>query len=242
MHLLHGHILQRLGAATAVFLKHSWPHAPPQPDSGLDERLRAVDPKYPQDKDKSPVFCLLDEVHTTYGDTILWNSFFKNVADGHSIYRVVLFAVIAVTFRVPSLRFGAPLILHPNARISLSRMDVECSVGILLELFEFDQVISRFEHPMKLQPNLQDLIFTYTDGHVGAVVELLRMMWNEVGVFRGADCLLHLTFRPQSKSYVLGGAELTVAIFDKKLPVTTLLKLLNGGAFARGLPLARDVV
>ena len=58
MHLLHGHILQPLGAATAVFTTQSWPHAPLQTDLGLNERLRAVDPKYPRDNDKSkaPVF------------------------------------------------------------------------------------------------------------------------------------------------------------------------------------------
>ena len=49
------------------------------------------------------------------------------------------------------------------------------------------------------------------------------------------------TPRPQAKSDVLGGVELTVATFDKELPVATLLKLLDGSAFEHCLPVASEV-
>ena len=123
MHLLHGHILQRLGAATAVFTTQSWPHAPLQTDLGLNERLRAVDPKYPRynDKGKAPVFLLFDEAQATYGDEILWNAFFKAVSDGHYIYRVVLFCSYGShTSRPVTQVVGTPLHLRPIARISFS--------------------------------------------------------------------------------------------------------------------------
>ena len=191
MDLLHGHILERLGAATAVFVANLWPHAPLQTAPDLDKRLRAVDPMYPRYKDNSPVFLLFDEAQATYGDGILWNDFFKGVADRHTIYRVVLFCSYGSHTSPPVTQVvGTPLCLRPIARVSLSRTDVEGSVGILLERSEFDEVISRFEQPMKLHPDLQNLIFTYTDGHVGAVVELLRMMWNKVGLFRRDICFI----------------------------------------------------
>ena len=107
------------------------------------------------------------------------------MSDGHSIYRVVLFCSYGShTSRPVTQVVGTSLRLRPNARISLSRTDVEGSVGILLERSEFDEVISRFEQPINLHPDLQNLIFTYTDRHVGAVVELLRVIWNKVGLFR----------------------------------------------------------
>ena len=142
-------------------------------------------------KGKALVFLLFDEAQATYGDGILWNDFFKGVADRHAIYRVVLFCSYGSHTLPPVTQVvGTPPCLRPIARVSLSRTDVEGSVGILLERSEFDEVISRFEQPMKLHPDLQNLIFTYTDGHVGAVVELLRVMWNKVGRFRRDICFI----------------------------------------------------
>ena len=138
-------------------------------------------PKYPRDRDegKGPVFLPFDEAQATYGDGILWNDCFKDVSDGHSIYRVVLFLFCSYgshTSRPVTQVVGTSLRLRPNARISLSRTDVEGSVGILLERSELNEVISRFEQPINLHSDLQNLIFTYTNGHVGAVVELLHVI------------------------------------------------------------------
>ena len=109
MLLLHGHILQRLGAATAV-VYHAIVATCAAPNS-LRKRLRAVGPKYPpprdRDEGKGPVFLPFDEAQATYGDGILWNDCFKDVSDVTQSIVSSYFAVMAVTLRVLSLKLWA---------------------------------------------------------------------------------------------------------------------------------------
>jgi hypothetical protein len=75
-------------------------------------------------------------------------------------------------------RIGVPLVLRDVARISL--WPREGSIGMLLKRSEFDEVVSRFEHPLNLHPDLLDLIFGWTVGHAGAVIEMLRVISYQV--------------------------------------------------------------
>jgi len=54
------------------------------------------------------------------------------------------------------------------------------SIGILLKRSEFDEVVSRFKRPLNLHPDLLDLIFDWTVGHAGAVIEMLRVISYQV--------------------------------------------------------------
>ena len=56
------------------------------------------------------------------------------------------------------------------------------SIGILLNRSEFDEVVLRFEHQMNLHPDILDLIFAWTVGHAGAVIEMLNTISYQVSL------------------------------------------------------------
>jgi hypothetical protein len=178
MNLLHAHILKQNPDAL-VYTSSSWPRGPPQTDSSLNERLLAVDPEYPNPP--SLTFLLFDEGQESYGDLLLWNSFFKGVGNGaYKQYRVILFCYYGSPGSRPlSYRLGAPLILGANARISL--LPGKQSVGLLLNREEFTEVVSKFGG-INLHNDLQDMMFNWTAGHVGAVVKLLDIMACQVSL------------------------------------------------------------
>ena len=182
MNLLHAFILQRAPSAF-VHTQHSWPPAGTGPSLGplLDERLRLLDHAFP--RRDGLAYLLFDEGQDSYEDHFFWNGFFKGVVDGlYSHYRVVLFC----SYGSPSSRpvphhIGTPLVLRDAARISLWPQEPG-SVGILLNRPEFDEVVSLFDRPVDLHPDLLDLIFEWTVGHVGAVVEMLRVISCQVSL------------------------------------------------------------
>jgi hypothetical protein len=64
----------------------------------------------------------------------------------------------------------------------------EGSIGILLKHSEFDEVVSLYEHPLNLHPDLLDLIFDWKVGHAGAVIKIL--------------CVISYQVSPSSKHHV----------------------------------------
>jgi len=175
MELLHSHILEQSPSAF-VYTRRTWPgrKEAEQSDWALTKRLKDVDPLYP--RRHGLAFLLFDDAQDTYEDQILWNIFFKGVGDGrYHCYRVILFCSYGSPSARPVLHhIGTPLLLRDAARISL--WPREGSIGILLKRSEFDEVVSRFEHPINLHPELLDLIFDWTVGHAGAVIEMLRVI------------------------------------------------------------------
>ena len=75
--------------------------------------------------------------------------------------------------RPVSYDFGTPPILHAAARISLWPVEGGSSIGLFLQWSEFMEVVSRFERPLNVHPDLLSMVFDWT---VGAVVELLRLI------------------------------------------------------------------
>ena len=191
MDLLHSHILKHSPLAF-VNSKSTWPKKPEQSDSALTKRLKHVDPLYP--RSDGLAFFLLDEGQDSFEDDILWNTFFKGVSDGrHDCYRVILFCSYGSPSSRPVLHhIGAPLVLRDAARVSL--WPNEGSIGILLNRSEFDEVVSLYERPQNLHPDLQDLIFDWTVGHVGAVIEMLHVISYQVSPSseNSYSCLLTL--------------------------------------------------
>ena len=187
MDLLHAYILKELPLA---FVKststwHQKDEAK-QSDSALINRLQEVDPLYP--RKCGLAFLLFDEGQDSYEDHILWNKFFKGVSDGHyDCYRVILFCSYGSPMSRPvHHRIGQPLDLRDAARISL--WPREGSIGILLKRSEFDEVVSLFHRPLNLHPDLLDLIFDWTVGHAGAVIEILTVISYQVSL-PSANCV-----------------------------------------------------
>lgn len=140
-----------------------------------------MDDKYPR-TGSSQVFLLFDEGQETYRDVPLWNSFLKGIGTGDDRYRAILFCSYGsasstpapqehVQFATPpSLRKAACISLHPTADV----------VGLLLTRSEFDEVVSLHRDRPSLDPHLTTLIFEYTAGHVGAVVDILSIISSQV--------------------------------------------------------------
>ncbi|KAM6499703.1 hypothetical protein JOM56_005211 [Amanita muscaria] len=210
MNLLHAYILQHFPSAL-VKVQHSWP--PRESGPTLEECLQKLDPGFP--RPNTITFLLFDEGQDSYSDDILWNAFFKEVsyAGSYRQYRVVLFCSYgSPSSRLRSYHIGA----RDDARISLRLR--EGSIGILLKRSEFDEVVSLYERKLNLHPDLLDLIFDWTVGHVGAVIEMLHVIsYQRV---------------PDTRR----GVQLTVEAFHAENPTHKLVQALAGGAFERGLP------
>ena len=195
MKLLHSYILKHTPSTTFINTASTWPTGPAgglespglpiQSDSALTERLKQLDPFYPRPgPEHSLAFLLFDEGQDSYKDHILWNNFFKGVSDGaYDRYRIIIFCSYGSPSSRPVPRHITPLALSNTARISLwPRAGLGAPVGILLTRSEFDEVVTRFERQLNLQPDLQDLIFDWTVGHAGAATSMLRVISYQVSV------------------------------------------------------------
>jgi len=173
MTLLHAHIVNQSPSAVVKSL-HSWRRI--QSDQLIDQRLREIDPAFP--RQGSLCFLLFDQGQDSYSDNLLWNSFIKEVGDGkYPYYRVIMFCRYgSPTARVVSYDIGTPPSLRDAARISLWPVAGKTSIGLLLPRSEFMEVVSRSERKLNLHCDLLDLIFIWTGGYVGAVVELLYVL------------------------------------------------------------------
>jgi hypothetical protein len=204
MELLHSHILKQSPLAF-VNSRSTWPgpKEAERSDEALIKRLKDVDPLFP--RRNGLAFLLFDEGQNTYEDDILWNIFFKGVSDGrYNRYRVILFCRYGSPSSRPVLyHIGTRLVLRDAARISL--WPRKGSIGILLKRSEFDEVVSRFKRPLNLHPDLLDLIFDWTVGHAGAVIEMLCVISYQVSppsenrVGLSYSCLLTLFPREHQK-------------------------------------------
>lgn len=169
---------------------------------------------------------LFDEGQDSYSDEYLWNTFFKGVQGGHfKDYRVILFCSYgSPSARPVSYKVGTPLTLHVSARVSLwpSKHSIE-PIGLLLTRAEFNEVVARHERKLNLHPDLLDHFFHLTVGHVGAVIDLLRITsYQRVAEMRK-------------------GMPFTVDAFNAENPTGSLIIQLQGGPFGRGVPQAREL-
>jgi len=120
----------------------------------------------------------------------------------------------------------APLVLRPAARISLWPREgsegSEGSIGLWLNRSELDEVVSRFERPLNLHPDLLDIIFGWTAGHVGAVIGMLHIISSQI------------------VSEAQRGEQLAVETFLDANPTHKLVQKLCRGPLGRGLPTVED--
>jgi hypothetical protein len=156
--------------------------SPPQASGSTEEVVERL--KVPHKLARKPpqsggiVYLLFNEGQDSYSDGYLSTDIF-----GLSSSRMVVSGGIAPSYGSLSGRpvadtIGTPLALHVAAYISL--WPTAKSVSLLLNRSEFDDVVKCFEHPVALDVGLQDLIFKWTVGHVGAVIEILKTISHKV--------------------------------------------------------------
>jgi hypothetical protein len=135
-----------------------------------------------QAHNNTETYLLFDNGEDTYLDGPLWNAFFKNIT--MTKYYVVLFCSHGSPSDSPVItdsQVVAPLVLLQAARMSL--WPSAQSAGVLLTRTEFDEVVERFPKKICLHPILQQEIFEWTNGHIGAITELLEKIAQQVCCF-----------------------------------------------------------
>jgi len=166
----------------SVYVVDSWPPSNAPADSGLTAKLKLIDPTFPNEDNLT--FLLFDEGQDTYEDQHLWNTFFKRIHDGLLCYHAILFCSYGSPSANPlDYKKGTPPLLSPAARVSL--WHEKHSIGLLLNPTEFNEVVAGYakkpERKLLLDPELQDHFYALTGGHVGAVIQLLRVVSYQVG-------------------------------------------------------------
>ncbi|KAK2467974.1 hypothetical protein APHAL10511_000269 [Amanita phalloides] len=221
MLLLVAHI-KRIEPSAFVYRFSSWKH-----ESSSESVIQGINHLY--SKQGGPAFLFFDDAQDTYDDEYLWSQFFKNVADGIGHYYVVVFCSYGnPTARPVDTKYGTPPVLRSAALITLwpkKQANGRETNGLFLDRQEFNNVVERHSsnNLSKIHSDLSQLIFDWTNGHVGAVVELLNLISNGM------------------KSRMRRGEVITVETFHEEFPVHVILLGLYGGAFGRGLPAADDV-
>ena len=129
--------------------------------------------------EKNETVFILDEAQTSYGDSDLWNNFFKSIHD-YPHCRVIIFA----SYGSPTTRFiirGTPIFIPDRQRVTLRPIQHEdnlSAAGLLFTRIEFDNLVSvmypfpRYVFDISFFDNLFDL----TEGHVGAMTDFIRII------------------------------------------------------------------
>jgi hypothetical protein len=154
----------------------------------VDAYLQLKFPTYPNPT--TITYLLFNDAQDTYEDEDLWNGFLKDIRGMN--WHVVLFCSYgSPEGHVVEHTRGTPLNLRNSARMSLRPQDE--IPGLLLTRDEYNDVVRRLEDPVNLDQELHDLIFYWTEGHVGAVEDMFEMISHKVSVFCNAPLLLLFT-------------------------------------------------
>jgi len=155
---------------------------PKRPETDLKERKKKQIKTFPF-TDRANTYLLFDNGQNTYWDGELWEYFFKDdiVLRGRGPFVILFCSYGSPTSRPVHYDCGTPLTLVRCARMTL-RADTchhadHGPIGLLLSRPEFEEVIYRFKGPycvaVCLDDDLRELLFDWTLGHVGAVVDIL---------------------------------------------------------------------
>jgi hypothetical protein len=163
----------------------------------------------------------MDEAQETFGDSYLWHFFLKNIIDKPSCYRVIVFCSHgSISTPGKGISGGTATDLRGAARMTLWPREIREGIkvhGLLLDRDEFDEVVLQFNKELAIDLDLSKQIFELTAGHVGAVCELLRI------IFKLDKCIRR-------------EGPLTLDTFYETFSLDYIMRNLAGPAFTQGLP------
>jgi hypothetical protein len=246
MELTHDHILSNDPEAIVEVIK-AWP--PKEPGTTIQDRMRQRIKTYPSDNHRNS-YLLFDNAQDTYWDGDLWDVFFKDVVQHRSGPRAILFC----SYGSPSPRpvehdNGIPLVIPSNACVSLTPYHDDTSdlgfppIGLLFSREEFDEAVDRFRGPdgdcILMDGELRQMLFEWTQGHAGAVGDLLRVLSRVVSPIVSLLVNAPRPLERQERQKLRHGGTLTC---------DDLLKMQQAGKplsdlpnFSRGLPSVDDL-
>ena len=135
-------------------------------------------------EDQQTVF-VFDGAQLSYVDGDLWNNFFKSI-HLYSNCRAITFTSYGSP-TTPIMIQGTPIIISDERRVTLRAIqhdDGLPSAGLFFSRMEFDNLVSTmYPSPKYSFDNaFFDELFDLTDGHVGAITEIIRIILaHEVG-------------------------------------------------------------
>ncbi len=122
---------------------------------------------------------IFDEAQLSYGDTDLWNNFFKSIHE-YPRCRAIVFA----SYGSPTSRIkirGTPIIIPQWKRVTLHAIlheDNLPAAGLLFTRMEFNDLFSvMYPSPEYVfDTSFFNGLFDLTEGHVGAIVDLMGII------------------------------------------------------------------
>lgn len=127
---------------------------------------------------KATVF-IFDEGQVSYGDTDLWNNFFKSIHE-YPLCRAIIFVSYGSPTTEISIR-GAPIVIADQQKVTLCATQYEDDLpaaGLLFTRMEFNDLVSvAYPSPEYVfDISFFDGLFNLTEGHVGAIVDLIGIV------------------------------------------------------------------
>jgi hypothetical protein len=178
--LLGDHITQQEPTTNVIWIQ-GWPHDDIKA-TGRWRNYFEIEKGWVEDQQTVFVF---DEAQLSYVDGDLWNNFFKSI-HLYSNCRAIAFTSYGSP-TTPIMIQGAPIIISDERRVTLRAIQHEDglpSAGLFFSRVEFDNLVSTMYPSPKysFDNSFFDELFDITDGHVGAITEIIRIILaHEVG-------------------------------------------------------------
>jgi len=132
----------------------------------------------------TPSFIIIDEAQATYDNAGLWHEL-KN-SNPLRDDRAILFCSYGSPTSDTEVVGKTPIIINEPQRVSLqpvNHLDY-APVGLLLKREEYEDFIDNRSLRSKLDDSLLDLIFDFTAGHIGAIVDFINVIRaSDVGIY-----------------------------------------------------------
>ena len=179
MRLLHARILKVVPDAQ-VFIEITWPN---QTLKQNEERFAEKLPGYPAFEGETRYF-LFDDGQDTYWDPHLWAAFKNTIQESRKDVHV--YAILFCTYGNDDVIDDA---LHTSisfgrGKVTLDRSDKGLSkpCGLLLDEGEFLDLIRRRQN-LHLSADLRNFVYSFTRGHVGAIVAVVEFLLKKVPTY-----------------------------------------------------------
>ncbi|PKY02893.1 hypothetical protein P168DRAFT_305277 [Aspergillus campestris IBT 28561] len=212
--------------------------SPPDPWDKLETMLRSKFP-CPVDKDiLSQAVLIIDEGQTSYNDSILWNEILKPRCYGKG--EEIMFCLFC-SYGSPSTGVETttceftPAILNPAQRVTLTPQTNAAApdFGLFFSKTEFYDATSRIgskkEPPIKLQTDAIEYLFSFTNGHPGALESMMEYFFH---IYRSN--VKHRQINAITKSHLIDGLKSEDNVF-RHLAYTPVYR-----SFPQGVELTRE--
>lgn len=125
---------------------------------------------------------IFDEAQVSYGDSDLWNNFFKSIHE-YPRCRAIIFASYGSPTAPITIR-GTSILIHDVRRVTLRAIQHDDNLpvaGVLFTRKEFNDLVAvMYPSPEYVfDASFFDSLFNLTEGHVGAIVDFMQIILSD---------------------------------------------------------------